>query len=99
MIILAASMVGIHPLISIATSGGMLTGQVADPNLLGMTYLMGWSLGVMASPVSGTHLTLQARFGLPAHRFFKWNFAFVMQMLVLDLLVLQGYNWMTQGGS
>ena len=98
-IILAASMVGIHPLISIATSGGMLAGQVADPNLLGMTYLMGWSLGVMASPVSGTHLTLQARFGLPAHRFFKWNFAFVMQMLVLDLLVLQGYNWMTQGGS
>jgi len=89
----AASVVGIHPLISITTSGGVLLGQVDDPNLLGMTYLMGWSLGVMASPVSGTHLTLQARFGLPAHRFFKWNLSFVIQMLLLDLLVLHGYAW------
>ncbi len=94
LMIVAAAVVGIHPLISISTSGGVLLGQIDDPNLLGMTYLMGWSLGVMASPVSGTHLTLQARFGLPAHRFFKWNLGFVLQMLLIDLLVLQGYVWM-----
>ncbi|MEH6825520.1 MAG: hypothetical protein V7629_16605 [Motiliproteus sp.] len=97
LIIVTASVVGIHPLISITTSGGILLGQVDDPNLLGMTYLMGWSLGVMASPVSGTHLTLQARFGLPAHRFFKWNLGFVLQMLLIDLLVLHGYSWITTG--
>ncbi|MFT5722261.1 MAG: hypothetical protein ACI9W6_002587 [Motiliproteus sp.] len=93
LIITAAAMIGIHPLISITTSGGILLGQVDDPNLLGITYLMGWSLGVMASPVSGTHLSLQARFGLPAHRFFKLNLGFVLQMLLINLLVLQGYHW------
>ena len=93
LLIVAAAVIGIHPLISIATSGGILAGQVSDPNLLGMTYLMGWALGIMASPLSGTHLTLQARFGVPAHRFFGWNLGFVVQMLALNLLALQGYSW------
>ncbi|MEH6470723.1 MAG: hypothetical protein V7752_05675 [Halopseudomonas sp.] len=97
LVIVTASVIGIHPLISIATSGGLLAGQVEDPNLLGMTYLMGWALGIMSSPVSGTHLTLQARFGLPAYRFFRWNLGFVLQMLAIDLLVLQGYHWVTAG--
>ncbi len=97
LVIVVAAVFGIHPLISTATSSGMLAGQVADPNLLGITYLMGWALGVMASPVSGTHLTLQARFGLPSHRFFKWNLGFVIQLLLIDLLMLQGYALVANG--
>ncbi len=90
--IVTAAVFGIHPLISIATSASVLAGQVDDPNLLAMTYLMGWALGIMASPVSGTHLTLQARFGLPAYRFFRWNLGYVIQLSLVDLLVLHGYR-------
>ncbi|MEH6651063.1 MAG: hypothetical protein V7707_13630 [Motiliproteus sp.] len=92
LVIVTAAVIGIHPLISISTSASVLAGQVGDPNLLALTYLMGWALGIMASPVSGTHLTLQARFGLPAYRFFRWNLGFVVQLLLADLLVLHGYN-------
>jgi hypothetical protein len=91
-VIVIAAVCGIHPLISISTSASVLAGQVDDPNLLAITYLMGWALGIMASPVSGTHLTLQARFGLPAYRFFRWNLGYVLQLLLADLLVLHGYQ-------
>jgi hypothetical protein len=94
LLIVAASMIGIHPLISIASAGGVLAGQVEDASLLGITFLMGWALGIMASPLSGTHLTLQARFGLPAFRLAQWNLGFVWQLLLIDLLALHGYGWL-----
>ena len=99
LVIVTAAVMGIHPLITISTSASVLAGQVGDANLLAMTYLMGWALGIMASPVSGTHLTLQARFGLPAYRFFRWNLGFVMQLLLADLLVLHGYSLLVQSSG
>ncbi|WP_421867064.1 hypothetical protein [Motiliproteus sp.] len=95
--ILVAAVMGIHPLISIATSGGILAPQVQDPNLLGMTFLMGWAVGIIASPVSGTHLTLQARFGLSAFGFPRWNLGFVLQLMLICLLALHGYAWFRAG--
>ncbi len=53
---------------------------------------MSWSLGVMVSPCSGTHLAMQGRFGINAFRFFGWNWRFGLGLYGLSCLVLFGYE-------
>ncbi|WP_210397300.1 hypothetical protein [Motiliproteus sediminis] len=85
------AVLGVHPLISIATASGLL-GPVPDPNLLALVFLMAWALGVAASPLSGMHMALQGRYGIPAHRFVGWNGRYILAMLLLDSAVLFGYQ-------
>ncbi len=87
------SAIGVHPVISIATAGGLVAPWVSDPNMLAMVFLMGWALGVGVSPLSGTHLTMQGRYGISAFKFPRWNLGFVLVMLLVDLLVLQLYGF------
>jgi len=93
-LIVGLAVLGIHPLISIATSSGII-GTVGDPNLLAMTYLMTWALGVAASPLSGMHMALQGRYGVPAYRFVGWNGRYVLLMLLVDSAVLFAYTALT----
>lgn len=93
MILLAIA--GVHPVISISVAGGILMPVVADPNLLGLLFLMAWSLGLCASPLSGMHLAMQGRFGIPGANFVAWNIRYVALMWVVDGLVLHGYTWLT----
>ncbi|WP_114417913.1 hypothetical protein [Marinospirillum perlucidum] len=91
------SAAGIHPVISISTAGGIFAPWVEDPNLLAITFLMTWSLGVSISPLSGTHLAMQGRYQLPAHAFTRWNLTYVLRLLLLHLVVLQVYGFLTSG--
>lgn len=93
MIILAVA--GVHPVISISVTGGILMPVVSDPNLLGLVFLMAWSLGVCASPLSGMHLAMQGRFGIPGSRFVAWNGRYVVLMCVIDGVVLHAYHWLS----
>ncbi|UTW13750.1 hypothetical protein [Marinobacterium rhizophilum] len=86
------AIVGIHPVISVSSLAGMLMPVVTDPNLLGLAILMSWSLGVIVSPCSGTHLAMQGRFGINCLRFFGWNWRFALGLYGLDCLVLFGYE-------
>lgn len=86
------SIVGVHPVISIATAQGLLAPLSPDPNLLGITYLMAWGTGVSISPFSGMHLAMQGRFGVDAHGFLRWNGSFTVLMLVVHLSALQLYE-------
>nr|WP_067292728.1 hypothetical protein [Marinobacterium profundum] len=87
-----AAIFGIHPVITISSLAGMLMPVVTDPNLLGLSILMSWSLGVMVSPCSGTHLAMQGRFDINAFRFFGWNWRFGLGLYGLSCLVLFGYE-------
>jgi hypothetical protein len=87
----AISVVGVHPVISIATAGGIFAPLVSDPNLLGITFLMTWALGVSTSPFSGMHLGMQGRFNIDSRNFIRWNGGFTLFMLVADTLVLHLY--------
>ncbi|PLY12509.1 MAG: hypothetical protein C0631_16775 [Sedimenticola sp.] len=87
----AISVVGVHPVISIATAGGIFAPLVSDPNLLGITFLMTWALGVSTSPFSGMHLGMQGRFNIDSRNFIRWNGGFTLFMLVVDTLVLHLY--------
>ena len=82
------SVAGVHPVISIATSSGLLVPLAPDPNLLGVVYLMTWAAGVAISPLSGMHLAMQGRFGIDARGFLRWNGGFTLVMLTADILVL-----------
>lgn len=88
-IIVLASMIGVHPVITISGLTPLLLPLQPDPQMLGMTYLLGWSIGTCASPLSGTHVVFQGRYGIPALRAAAWNwpFTFVTYLLACGLLV------------
>ena len=82
------SVAGVHPVISIATSSGLLVPLAPDPDLLGIVYLMTWATGVAVSPLSGMHLAMQGRFGIDARGFLRWNGGFALIMLTADIVAL-----------
>ena len=86
------SVIGVHPVISIATAHGLLAPLAPDPNLIGITYLMAWAQGVSISPLSGMHLAMQGRFGIDPRGFLRWNGSYTLLMLVLDIGALHLYE-------
>lgn len=80
-LMVALSVVGVHPVISIATASGLLAPLSPDPDLLGITFLMTWAAGVSTSPLSGMHLGMQGRFGIDPRLFLRWNVPFTLLML------------------
>ncbi len=87
----SVSVIGIHPVISIATAGGILSPLGVDPNLLGITFLMTWAIGVSTTPFSGLHLTIQGRYQINAFKLLKMNAGFALVMLAVCSLVIYLY--------
>jgi len=93
MILLLAA-IGIHPVISISSFTPMILTLEPDHNLLAMTYLLGWNLGTCASPLSGTHLVFQGRYGIPSWKAALWNWPYAIVMYgfaVIWLRLLEVY--------
>lgn len=91
LVLVAISGLGVHPVISIATAGGLFSPWVSDPNLLALVFLMTWALGVSLSPLSGTHLAMQGRYGIASYAFTRWNLGYVGLLLLLQLAALHFY--------
>ncbi|MGB7183877.1 MAG: hypothetical protein WBD51_18195 [Burkholderiaceae bacterium] len=87
-VILVISMIGIHPVITIAGLTPLLLPLSPDPQLLAVTYLFGWSLGTCASPLSGTHVVFQGRYGVPAISAAVWNWPFALVMCIVAFFIL-----------
>ena len=83
MIILAA--LGIHPVILISSFTPLILSLDPDPNLLAVTYLFAWNLGTCSSPLSGTHLVFQGRYGLPSWKAAMWNWPYAIIMWLIAL--------------
>ncbi|MCB1775088.1 MAG: hypothetical protein KDI88_15845 [Gammaproteobacteria bacterium] len=92
LIMVGLSVLGVHPVISIATSSGILAPLSPDPNLMGVTYLMTWAAGVSISPFSGMHLAMQGRFNLNAFGFLRWNGGYNLVMLVVYVAWLHAFE-------
>lgn len=86
------SLVGVHPVISLATMSTLFPPELGDPDLVAMIVLMAWSVALSASPFSGATLALQGRFGIPAVRFLRWNASYVVFGLAAASIVLLGYG-------
>lgn len=76
-IIVTLAGVGIHPIVGITAVGTVLGHVGIRPDLLALSFLMGWGLGVIISPISGTNLLLTGRYGIPLGRVWRHNIAFV----------------------
>lgn len=76
-VIVALAGVGIHPIVGITAVGAVLGHVGIRPELLALSFLMGWGLGVIISPISGTNLLLAGRYGFPLGRIWRYNTPFV----------------------
>jgi hypothetical protein len=84
--------VGIHPIITIAIIGDLLSG--VNHTLLAITFLMAWATTVSTSPFSGLNLTMVARYNCDAKEIFKLNifYAFKMYLVcIVCLFILSNY--------
>lgn len=86
MVVFAA--VGVHPIILISGFTPLLLTLDPEPNLLALTYLFAWSLGTCASPLSGTHLVFQGRYGIPSWKGAMWNWPYVAIMYLFSAVWL-----------
>ncbi|MEM7257553.1 MAG: hypothetical protein AAF404_09210 [Pseudomonadota bacterium] len=82
-VMIVISAVGVHPVVVVAGVTPLLLTMDPAPNLLAIVYLLAWSLGTCASPLSGTHLVFQGRYGIPSWRGALWNWPYVGVMLLL----------------
>jgi len=87
---LLAACIGLHPVILISMLASILAQTGPDPNLLAFTFLLGWSIGTSCSPLSGTHLIFQARYGVSSLQaaIQNWPFAGVMFIVAMGLITI-----------
>jgi len=86
--VVLVSALGLHPVIAVAAMTPLLMPLDPPPLLLAVTYLYCWSLGTSASPLSGTHLIFQGRYGVPSYKAAVWNWPYVGVMFVVGVLLL-----------
>lgn len=86
MIVIAG--LGIHPIIQIVAFTPLVLSSNPDPDLLGLTFMFGWALGTCGSPLSGTNLVMQGRFGIVAWRGALQNWPFISAMYVIGCVIL-----------
>ena len=91
-----AALAGVHPVIAIAVLGSLLLPLQPNPNLLAMTFLSSWAIGVASSPFSGMNLALQGRYRLAPLDFLRWNGVYSLVMLGAASSVLIAYDWITR---
>jgi len=82
----------VHPVITIAACGVWLAPLHPEPNLLAITLLMAWAIGVPANPLSGLHLMMQGRYGIDGYAFQRWNAGYVLKCLGAGIALLYGYG-------
>jgi len=85
-IFIILAFVGIHPIITIAIIGDLLTN--VNHTLLAATFLMAWSTTVSTSPFSGLNLTIVARYKIEGKRIFKLNILYALKMYIICVLCL-----------
>jgi len=79
---------GVHPVVTVSGVTPLLMTLQPDANLLAITFLFAWSLGTCGSPLSGTHLVFQGRYGIPGWKGAYWNWPYVSLMYLLAIPML-----------
>ncbi len=95
-VLVALAMTGMHPVTSVVLAGSVLAPTVSDPDLLGLTLLMGWSLGITLSPFSGIQLSIQSRYDISAKTLLALNWRYIVTMLVVCSATIWVYSLQAQ---
>lgn len=92
LVMLILSLIGVHPLISIATISGILVPTDPPMDLLAMIFLASWGIGTACSPLSGMNLSLRGRYLISANRVLIGNLCYGIMMWIAASLSLWIYN-------
>ncbi len=90
-VIVGFAWLGFHPVILVSVLGPWIVPLNPDPNLLAMTCIMGWGIGLTACPTSNTLLALHARHRIPLSAMLAANRKFSFAMLVVCSVTLIAY--------
>jgi len=91
-IMIGLAALGVHPIITIAACGVWLAPLHPEPNLLAITLLMAWGIGVPANPLSGLHLMMQGRYRIDGYAFLRWNAGYALKCLGAAVALLYLYG-------
>ncbi|WGY45737.1 hypothetical protein [Vibrio sp. ABG19] len=92
LVLIVLAMTGMHPVTSVVLAGSILAPSVSDPNLLGMTLLMGWSLGITLSPFSGIQLSIQSRYAVGTKALLNANWRYIGMMYLVCSAMIGWYS-------
>lgn len=84
------SFIGIHPVIVVSTVAPLLAPIDPEPTLLALVFVMGWGIGCVVNPLSGTNLILHGRYGVDNWRLSRSNafFGLIMYLFAVGFLNL-----------
>ncbi len=88
LIIILLSVFGLHPVISISISGGVLAPLDINHNVLGLIYLSSWALGMIISPLSGLNISVANHYSLSFKQIISWHYRYVIIMYIFTCLAL-----------
>jgi hypothetical protein len=80
---IVVSLLGVHPVVSVAVIGPLVQPLHPDPNVLAMLFLCIWSLGVVASPFSGLNAIMRSQLEVSGRDIMLWNIGYVVVMWVM----------------
>lgn len=89
------SMAGVHPIITVTILGSTLQPSAyhISANLMALLLTASWSLGVTVSPSSGINIAMSGQVDhSPLDIGPRWNGAYIAALLLLTLLVINGFN-------
>lgn len=85
-IFLLLSLIGIHPIITIAIIGDIMS--QFNHTLLAVTFLLAWSTTVSTSPFSGLSLTMQSRYKISSKEIFLLNLPYTIKIYIFSVFSL-----------
>ena len=88
LLMIVAGIIGVHPIVTVAGLSPLILTLTSNVHLLAVTYLIAWCLGTSASPLSGTHLVFQGRYGVSSWKGAMWNWPYVAIMFVVAIPLL-----------
>ncbi len=88
LVMVVSSAFGLHPIIAVTTVAAVIAPLAPAPLMLATLFVMAWGLGTACSPLSGTNLTLQGRFGFSAWDFPRWNVLYLIYMWLVCVVLL-----------
>lgn len=94
LLMVAASMAGIHPVIMIGIAAALLQPVHPNPTLFAMTCLLAWGIQGAGGPLSGLNIILQSRFGDDSFTVARWNALYVLGILCLAVALLPLCQWL-----
>ncbi len=87
-VIILFAVAGVHPVVTVSGATPLIMTLNPAPDLLAVCYLLAWSLGTCASPLSGTHLVFQGRYNIPSWKGALWNWPYVAFMYFFAVALL-----------